>query len=253
MKIVMRKFWELIYSLLDAVQKLIGGVKDRADILLIATFVVAALRQMGVNGHFIGYDPASTVGWEWFQPLEVVSGLFMAFLEGIALAFVARRWQKMRPVTATDWVVWGILAVGMFVMLLSILVYVAMYAFAAQRDATVAEIFNPAQNFIWNLMVSGVNPLIALLIGIVVGQDDTEKKGEAIAIAQGSPVGDGNNGGQLSEHEEAWLSLIDLLKTGDKISLLPNELAEYAKVSEFVAVQVIEEATAMGMLGATGS
>lgn len=79
------KFVRFINNLFDS---------SRADKLLIAAFVVAVLRQMGVNANLVGYDPIEH--WSWFQPLEALSGIAMALLLGVALAYIARRWRKIK-------------------------------------------------------------------------------------------------------------------------------------------------------------
>lgn len=201
---------------------------SRADKLLLAAFVVAALRQMGVNGHFIGWDPA--VNWPWFQPFEAVSGIAMAVLEGVALAYVSRRWRRLKLENWTDWTYWTILAAGQLALLISIIVYVAMYAYAAQRQLTVSEVFTPGWNMFWNVLVAGANVLIALLIGI---------------------VDDENNGAMTTEEAEdnAWLYLVDWLKQGPtERRLLPSELAAMAGVQSSTAAYVLNEAARMGML-----
>jgi len=222
MRIVYMKFIELLSELLDSLKKLIFA--SRADKLLIAAFVVATLRQMGVNGHFIGYDPASV--WSWFQPLEVISGVAMAVLEGLALAYVSRRWRKLKPESYTEWTYWSILLIGQIVMLISVIVYVALYAYAAQRALTVAEVFTPGINMVWNFTVAGVNPLIAILIGIV---DDSTLD----AVQEETEV--------ISDEEEAWLVITRQLRRYDK-KLTPMELAELANIPISTAAKVLSEA-----------
>lgn len=217
----------LFNRILSSFEQIIDA--PRSTKLLTAAFIVAVLRQMGVNGHFIGYDPATN--WWWFQPVEVFTGIGMALLEGLALAFVSQRWRKLSPTDWREWTYWSILLVGQLVMLLFVVFYVALYAFAAQRQSVVAVVFSPEMNMLWNITVAGANPLIAVLIGIV--QDD-----EKTTV----------NGTLLSEVDEAWLMFIELYKNGKVAGILPRELAIHAKVSEDAATRVILEAKRLELM-----
>ena len=228
MKIVARKLGRFLSGLVDGLTNTLI-FSSRADKLLIAAFIVAALRQMGVNGHFIGFDPASQ--WPWFQPLEVFSGLAMALLEGLALAYVARRWRRLNPSNWREWTYWWTLLTGMIIITIALVVYVAFYGFAAQRGQLVHEIFSPWENMVWNFLVAGVVPLIAVLIGIVA-DDDVKESTETSA---------------LSEQDEALLKLIELIQRNGKLVTAP-ELANEAGVSLEAAGLAITQAANMGML-----
>lgn len=221
---------ELLSMLLKVVQ-FFNNLLDssRADKLLIAVFVVAMLRQMGVNGHFIGYDPASN--WAWFQPLEVISGIAMAILIGVALAYIARRWRKLAPNTWTEWAHWGFISIGMVLILICEIFYTALYAYAAQRATTVAITFTPAVNMLWNITVAGVLPLIAILIGIVSDDDIS-----AAAVYDDTVL-----------KEDGWLILIEMVKAGNT-RVLPQELASRANISVELAQQIIKEGYEVGFL-----
>jgi hypothetical protein len=226
----------ILYRIASLLNRIISSLESmldasRSDKLLIAAFLVAVFRQMGVNGHFIGFDPATQ--WAWFQPVEVFTGIGMALLEGLALAYVSKRWRKLSPVDWREWTYWGILLTGQVIMLLFVVFYVAMYAFAAQRGGVVSGVFDPGLNMFWNITVAGANPLIAVLIGIV--EDDEVDRRTA-------------NGSLISELDECWLSFMELYREGKTASILPSELANYSKTSEGVATQVILEAKRLGMM-----
>lgn len=223
MGVILVKLGNLVGSVLDSLADIFRA--NRAEKLLVAAFVVATLRQMGVNGHFIGYDPAT--GWPWFQPLEVWSGVAMAMLEGIALAYIAKRWRRLSPKGWADWSYWSILLLGQLVMLVSIIFYVSLYAFAAQRGETVAQVFTPEANMAWNVAVALVNPLIAILIGIV---DDGEQN-------------------VATEEQEAVLALWAMMGEGLDVDVIsPTLLAAKAHVPERVAAQVLDRAYSKKML-----
>lgn len=228
LKILLYRIAGIINKIVNSLEKIIDA--PRSDKLLIAAFVVAILRQMGVNGHFIGYDPASV--WLWFQPVEVISGLAMAVLEGLALAYVSRRWRRLEPKDWREWSYWGILLLGQVTMLASVVFYVALYAYAAQRQSVVANVFTPAMNMLWNITVAGANPLIAILIGIV--EDNGQTKQESVTL--------------LTEFDECWLAFLELAKQDRARNILPNELAAYANVSEATATQVILDAQKLNLV-----
>lgn len=224
MNYVARKTMRLSVLILDSIGDIFRA--NRAEKLLVAAFVVATLRQMGVNGHFIGYDPASN--WPWFQPLEVWSGVAMAMLEGIALAYIAKHWRKLSPTGWADWTYWVILLMGQLAMAVSIVFYVSVYAYAAQRGSTVAQIFTPQANMIWNVSVALVNPLIAILIGLV--EDDGPQEAEI-----------------LPEEDEAMLTLLNIVN--DEPGLItPVELAARSGVSEWAASKAIQRAVSLGII-----
>lgn len=224
MTYVLRKAAGLLSLIIDSIADIFRA--NRAEKLLVAAFVVATLRQMGVNGHFVGYDPATS--WSWFQPLEVWSGIAMAMLEGIALAYIAKRWRRLSPKGWAEWAYWSILLLGQLSMLVSIVFYVSMYAYAAQRGTTVAQVFTPGANMVWNVSVALVNPLIAILIGIV--DDELEAEGEF-----------------ASEDDEAWLTLLNRIDS-IKGMITPEELAKWAGVSEHAASRVIQKAVSLGLI-----
>lgn len=218
----MLRFWNLLWNKLNGLLE-----ASSADKLLFAAFIVATLRQMGVNGHFINYDPAGA--WNWFQPLEVWSGLAMAALEGVALAYIARRWRQLQPKTWKDWSLWTILLLGILVMLGAVVFYTSFYAFAAQRGSVVAEVFNPNVNMLWNLSVALVNPLIAILIGIVAGNNQDEQ--------------------ETSDEQEAVLVMWEMLGSGLEVEVIaPSLLAARANVSERTAARVLDMAYSKKLL-----
>jgi len=229
----MKRIWDGFTSLVTKLFTSMGALVDasRADKLIFAAFIVATLRQMGVNGHFIGYDPASN--WAWFQPAEVWSGVAMALLIGVALAYISRRWRRLDPKTLTEWIYWSVLMGGMLIVLICEIFYISLYAYAAQRQLTVATTFTPEWNMLWNVTIAGVLPLMAILIGIVTDDDELDDGLEA--------------GHVISQDEDAWLTLLEMVKAGNT-KVMPSELASAARISIHMAGKIIQDAYDMGLL-----
>lgn len=149
---------------------------SRADFLLIAATVVAALRMMLIHAVFIGFDLEA---WSWFKPAEVWSGLAFAVLEGVALAYVSRLWVGLRPQRAIDWVYWLILAFGMAIMLGSV-IGVTSYAASSVREQTGIDALLGANEAVaWSMFVTALNPLMVILIGIARAIDPREQHAAA--------------------------------------------------------------------------
>lgn len=231
----MKQLWSGFVNLIVRIFNSLGDLaeSDRADKLLIAAFVVATLRQMGVNGHFVGFDPASE--WPWFRPAEVWSGVFMALLIGIALAYISRRWRKIQPETKSDWLYWSIILMGMIFMLISEVFYMLVYAYAAQRGLLVNEALEqaPGWNLVWNLAVAGVLPVMAILIGLVSDIKVEDTQVDEVHV--------------MSLKDDAMLTLLDMVREG-RIQIMPSDLAKRAKVSTSLAAEVVTEAYELGVL-----
>lgn len=146
---------------------------SRADTLLIAATVVAALRLMLINAVFIGFNVKS---WAWFAPAEVWSGLAFAVLEGVALAYVSKRWRRLEPMSKADWVYWSILLVGQLLLLVSIVAVTGFAATAIRRGMSIDEMLGNYGSITWSMFVTAINPLLVILIGIV--EDDTRAEGQ---------------------------------------------------------------------------
>jgi hypothetical protein len=146
---------------------------SRADLLLVAATVVAALRMMLINSQAIGFN---VKGWAWFAPAEVVSGVAFAILEGVALAYVSKRWRRFQPQGLTGWGYWTILLLGQLV-LLGAIVWVTGVAFVATRqNLTIDDVLSPWAALAWSMLVAAINPLIVILIGIV--EDEQQPTGD---------------------------------------------------------------------------
>jgi hypothetical protein len=145
--------------------------KSTVERLLVAATVVAALRMMLIHGVFIGFNLA---GWAWFGPVEVFSGLAFAVLEGKALAYVSRLWVGLRPKSLTDWVYWSVLAVGQMLLLGSIVGVTAFAATSVRRETGIDLLLGDTGAVAWSMFVTGLNPLMVMLIGIARGVDPGE-------------------------------------------------------------------------------
>lgn len=148
-------------------KKLLSIKLSRADTLLVAATVVAALRLMLINAVFIGFNVKE---WSWFAPAEVWSGLAFAVLEGVALAYISKRWRKIEPKRRSDWVYWSILLVGQLLLLVSIVGVTGFAATAIRRGMTIDAMLGNYGSITWSMFVTAINPLLVILIGIV--EDD---------------------------------------------------------------------------------
>jgi uncharacterized membrane protein len=139
---------------------------SRATKLMIFATIVATLRFMLLHGVFAGYTFGSG-----FKLAEMVSGIAFAALEGIALAYISRRWRKIEPQSRTEWFYWSILLFGQIVSLVAITWTIGIASMVGRRDMGIQDFLSPTAEFWWSLMVAGLNPLILLLIGIVEDED----------------------------------------------------------------------------------
>jgi MFS family permease len=152
-------------------KKLIGYFADqgRATKLMIFATIVAALRFMLLHAVAIDFNL-----WPLFGAMEVMSGIAFAALEGVALAYVSRRWRRLRPSGPAEWLYWSILAAGQFVLLAAITWTTGMAFMAVRQGVVIDAVLPPAWAGLWSMAVAGINPLIVLLIGIVEDDDQIE-------------------------------------------------------------------------------
>lgn len=185
---------------------------SRATKLMIFATIVATLRFMLLHGVFAGYAFP-----DWFKGAETWSGLAFAALEGVALAYISRRWRKIEPKTRTEWFYWSILLGGQIASLVAITWTIGIASMAARRDILISEMLSPAAEFWWSLMVAGLNPLILLLIGIVEEDEQT------------------NNTEQPTDQRLLVLEAISTNGLAD-----PGTIAQYAGVPIEVAVRELD-------------
>lgn len=144
---------------------------SRATKLLIAATVVAALRLMLINSVFLAVNIEA---WGWFGVAEVWSGVAFAMLEGVALAYVSKRWRALKPASVTDWVYWSILLIGQITLLAAIVWVTAYAATATRRQMSIDDLLGQDWAVIWSMLVAAINPLIVILIGIVEDDEQTD-------------------------------------------------------------------------------
>lgn len=150
--------------------------------LLLAATVVAALRMMLIHGVFIGFDLGQ---WAWFGPVEVLSGLAFALLEGKALAYVSRLWVGLKPRQWAEWVYWGVLALGQVVLLGSIIGVTAFAATSVRRNTDIDALLGDGGAVAWSMFVTALNPLMVMLIGISRAVDPAEGELQPITTRKG--------------------------------------------------------------------
>lgn len=184
---------------------------SRATKLMIFATIVATLRFVLLHGVFAGYAfPA------WFSAAEAWSGIAFAALEGIALSYISRRWVKIRPQAKTEWFYWSILLLGQLLSLIAITWTIGMASMVGRRGVLVQDFLSPNAEFVWSLMVAGLNPLILMLIGIV--EDEEEK-----------PATD------TEQPKDQRLLVLEAISTNGLAD--PGTIAEYAGVPIEVAVR----------------
>jgi len=140
---------------------------NKADLLLFAAFVVAIPRFMGVFAAAIGVDLVQA--WGWFGVLEVLSGLFMAMLEGLALAYISKRWRLLPAGSGY----WKLLLGFQGILILALPLTVTPYLVSTQMQEPVIRVLPPALFWLWNFLVAATSPFIATAVGIV--EDDSEE------------------------------------------------------------------------------
>jgi hypothetical protein len=146
---------------------------SRADMLLVAATVVAALRMMLIHAVFIGFDLEA---WPWFKAVEVGSGLAFALLEGVALAYVSRLWVSLRPARKVEWLYWVVLALGQLMLLASIIGVTAYAAAGVRRGVEIDTLLGSGAAIAWSMFVTALNPLMVILIGIARAIDPREQQ-----------------------------------------------------------------------------
>lgn len=142
--------------------------RSKADILLVAAFLVAIPRFMGVFAAAIGVDLVRA--WGWFGVVEVWSGLFMAMLEGLALAYISKRWRRLPAGSGY----WKLLLGFQAVLILALPLTVTPYLVATQMRAPVIEVLPAVVFWLWNFLIAATSPFIATAVGLVDSDSDDE-------------------------------------------------------------------------------
>jgi len=152
-------------------KRLLNSFMDstRATKLMIFATVVAALRFMLLHAVAVGHPLG-----EAFKVAEMSSGVAFAVLEGVALAYVSKRWRKLHPAGLTGWTYWVVLGIGQLMLLLAITWTTGMAFMAVRQAQLIDDVLTGAAAAWWSMLEAGINPLIVLLIGIV--EDDEPQK-----------------------------------------------------------------------------
>lgn len=140
----------------------------KSDWLLFATFAVAAPRFVGVFATARGVDLVAELGWVFLGP-EILSGVAMALLEGVAIAYIGKRWRRMERN-----IYWKLLGVFLGVLLLSLPLVVMLDLFYAMKGAQMGKMAADVILIGWTFMVALTNPLIAVALGLVDSDSDDE-------------------------------------------------------------------------------
>lgn len=195
-------------------KKLINGFLDtnRATKLMIFATLVGSVRFMLLHAVAVDFEL-----WAWFGMVEVISGIAFAVLEGVALAYVSKRWRRLEPETWTAWLYWVILAIGQLALLLAITWTTGMAFVATRSGATIDTVLGATGAAWWSMLVAGINPLIVLLIGIVEDEDVLKVKAE---------TDNGEGGLYIPEAVQADVFL-DQWYTQHQREPLPPEMAHY--------------------------
>ncbi len=130
-----------------------------AQALQFAAILVASPRYMGAFALGIGIDLLNF--YPWFAHVEVWSGLAMAILEGLAIAFVFRKWRSMRAGTA----VWRILLALMLALMVALPLTAAPYLVASQLDLPIQSLMPAYLQWMWSFLVAAIAPLVLAAVG----------------------------------------------------------------------------------------
>ena len=135
----------------------------QADILKVASVIIAAPRYMGAFAAAIGISALSHNDYQWIERVEVYSGLAMAILEGFALAFVWGKWNKL---TNKDFR-WYVLLFFIITLALTIPFVSLTYLLMEQDQFTTSELFgtNYLLQVLWTFLVAGVPMFIIMAVG----------------------------------------------------------------------------------------
>lgn len=125
--------------------------------LIIGAMIVAAPRYVGVNAHAEGWLIAGDV-WRWVVAL---SGLGMAVLEGVAVWYCWQRWGEAQPSPKRN-VLMGLIVT----MLVTLLLMVAPYTFAASEVALVTAVSAFWLHVVWSIAVSAAPVAVMTAVGL---------------------------------------------------------------------------------------
>jgi hypothetical protein len=132
---------------------------NQAMVLQVAAIVVAAPRYMGAFAAALGIDLVSH--WPYFADVEIASGAAMALVEGLAVAFVFRRWRSMRT-GSTQWKISLALQIALIITLPLV---ATPYLLASQLYKPVGEIMPFALLAMWSFIVAAIAPLVLAAVG----------------------------------------------------------------------------------------
>jgi len=130
-----------------------------ANVLQVAAIAVAAPRYMGAFAAALGIDVVAR--WSHFADVEIASGAAMALVEGLAVAFVFRRWRSMRT-GSTQWKISLALQVALIVTLPLV---ATPYLLSSQLGQPVREVMPFALLAAWSFIVSAIAPLVLAAVG----------------------------------------------------------------------------------------
>lgn len=137
--------------------------RDEASVLLVSAVVVASPRYMGAFAYALGVD--ITVRYPFFIDIEILSGLALAILEGLAIAYVARQIQSLK--SNSPYRRHLIFMVVVLLVLLSIIGTPYMHGTGMGEKANV--IMPIWVVWVWDFVINMTVPIFAAAVGYASG------------------------------------------------------------------------------------
>lgn len=132
---------------------------SQATILQVAAIAVAAPRYMGAFAAALGLDVVAR--WSHFADVEIASGAAMALVEGLAVAFVFRRWRSMRTGSAQ----WKISLALQVALIVTLPLVATPYLLSSQLGQPVKDVMPFALLAAWSFIVAAIAPLVLAAVG----------------------------------------------------------------------------------------
>jgi hypothetical protein len=148
--------------------------------LLIGVMIISAPIFAAVRAAAIGIDIAEL--WEYYIPLEIISGAALVLMEGGALYVVSSYWRQFKPFT----VYWNILGGIMLVIALALPFIATSYFVSAQYSLKVYEvltwnhILNNHLVWIWSFSVACIPTILVIGLGIAHGVEHELPQGVTV-------------------------------------------------------------------------
>lgn len=177
---------------------------NQANVLKVAAVAIAAPRYMGAFAVAIGIDALKQ--YPLLAHAEVLSGGAMALLEGFAVAFVLSKWRKLKPASAS----WFVLLTFAILLAATLPLVAAPYLLIEQDSSTAQALFanHRLLQIAWSILVAGVPMLVIMAVGFAdVELAEAELAQFEPKSANFEPVSSAEVQAQLASSAQAQLKL----------------------------------------------